>query len=248
LARLSASEWLAELAVWVPDEQTHQLRQLTRTRSHLVKHTTMLRNAIRAVLRGEGLQCPAANLMGDKAQAWLEATTARLPTMVAACLQHLRASLAQLQADLEALDACLEEQVAPDERCRQLDTIAGCGVTTAATVVAEIGDIRRFHSAKALRKYAGLTPTITQSGERALTGRLVRPCNKFLKQVLILIAQGYARSGQVDDTSLKKTYYRCFFRHGPNPAKVALARQLCDVLFAMLRDGTDFNPKRLAAA
>jgi hypothetical protein len=52
----------------------------------------------------------------------------------------------------------------------------------------------------------------------------------------------------VDGTNLKRTYYRYVFRHGPNPAKVALARQLCDVLFVMLQDGTDFHPKHLAAA
>jgi len=119
---------------------------------------------------------------------------------------------------------------------------------TAATVVAEIGDIRRFGTAKALRKHAGLTPTITRSGERSTTSRLVRACNKHLKQALILIAQSFARSVQTDGTSLEKTYYRCFFRHGPNPAKVALARQLCDVLFAMPRGGTDSQPECLAAA
>jgi len=206
----------------------------------------MLRNAIRSLLRGEGLLCQASDLTGEAAQVWLDEIQVSWPSVIRQCLQHLRQGLAQVMADLADLEALVAERVAQDERCRQLDTLAGCGPVTAATVVAEVGDIQRFSAAKSLRKYAGLTPTISQSGDRSTTGKLVKPCNKHLKHALILIAQSFARSSRVDGTRLEKAYYRCLFRHGPNPAKVSLARGLCDVIFAMLRDGTDFNPKLLA--
>lgn len=248
LARLSATDWLDKLAVWVPDQRTHQLRIVTRTRAHLVKHSNMLRNAIRSLLRGEGLLCKATDLTGDAAQAWLDETEPNLPPVIRQCLQVQRQALSEVMQHIAALDAVLEELVGADQRCQQLDTIAGCGPVTAATVVAEIGDIARFGHARALRKYAGLTPTISQSGDRSTTGRLVRPCNKHLKHAMILIAQSFARSHRVDGTRIKQSYYRCLFRHGPNPAKVSLARRLCDVVFAMLRDQTQFNPELLAAA
>jgi len=106
LARLSASEWLTESAVWVPDERTHQLRQLTRTRAHMVKHATMLRNALRAVLRGEGLRCQATDLTAAGARAWLDAIAASLPPMIREGLHHLPQSLAHVRADLAAWERC----------------------------------------------------------------------------------------------------------------------------------------------
>jgi transposase len=248
LARLSATDWLDKLAVWVPDQRTHQLRIVTRTRAHLVKHSNMLRNAIRSLLRGEGLLCKATDLTGDAAQAWLDQIEPNLPPVIRQCLQVQRQALTDVMRQIAALDAELEQLVAQDERCQQLDTIAGCGPVTAATIAAEIGDIARFRHARALRKYAGLTPSISQSGDRSTTGKLVVACNKHLKHAMILIAQHFATTHRVDGTRIKNSYYRCLFRHGPNPAKVSLARRLCDVVFAMLRDQTDFNPELLAAA
>jgi transposase len=110
------------------------------------------------------------------------------------------------------------------------------------------GDIARFPGAKALRRYAGLTPKVEQSGERTITGKLVPRCNKHLRRALIIIAQSFVKSARVTDTRAKSCYFRCLFRHGPNPARADLARRLCDIIFAMLRDGTDFDPGRLAVA
>lgn len=97
-----------------------------------------------------------------------------------------------------------------------------------------------------MRSYAGLAPSIWQSGERCFLGKLTKG-NRYLKYALVLLAQHVAWSRHFADTRIKRAYCRVLHKHGPNPAKVALARHLCDVIFAMLRDEKDFAPELLAA-
>ena len=248
LAMLSARGWAEDIKVWVPDTQAHHLRQLTRAREKASGLSNQVRNEIRALLRGEGFQCPAERLTSPKATAWMDEIAQRLDPLTRQILHSFRELLAAIVKQIADFDAMLEEAVAEDKRCQQLTTIIGCSTVTAAAVVAEIGDISRFDDAKALRRYAGLTPRIEQSGERTKIGHLVEQCNKHLRRALILIAQCFAHNKRLEDTRIRRQYYRCLFRHGPNPAKVDAARRLCDIIFAMLRDGTDFDPGRLALA
>ena len=44
---------------------------------------------------------------------------------------------------------------------------------------------------------------------------------------------------------MRRRYYRCMNNYGQTVANIDLARQLCDIIYAMLRDGTDYQPKRL---
>jgi len=246
LAKLSLERRAAPMAVWLADLPTHELRTLTRTRAALVQQTTALQNQLRALLRAEGLQCPRSDLMGRQAQRDLDALASLLPSLAAVCFGQLRASLVFLKQQIQTLEQQLAQQALAHPDCRRLMTLPGCGIILASTLIAEIGSISRFSQAKYLRSYAGLTPRICQSGERSYLGPLARG-HRGLKYALVLLAQHFAWHQGFADTHLKQAYYRCLHRHGPNPAKVALARHLCDVIFAMLRDGTDFTPQRLAA-
>ena len=248
LALLSVRGWVEQISIWVADTRTQRLRVLTRSRERWSKVSNITRNGIRATIRAEGLMCSATDLTGPTAKAWLDDIETHLDPLTRQILQQDRQMLDRIMENIAVIDILLAEVAAEDERCQQLDTIAGCGLVTAAAVVAEVGDITRFPSAKALRRYAGLTPKMEQSGERTVTGKLVRHCNKHLRRALIIIAQCFPKSARITGTRMRSHYYQCVFRHGPNPAKVDLARRLCDVIFAMLRDGTDFDPGRLAVA
>jgi transposase len=246
LAKLSLQQRAAAMAVWLADLPTQQLRVLVRTRAALVQQTTALQNQLRALLRAEGLQVPCSDLMGRQAQRDLDALAPLLPAVSALCLAQLRGSLHFGKQQIQQLDQQLATLTGAHADCQRLMTLPGCGVILAATIVAEIGAISRFRTAKQLRSYAGLTPRICQSGERSYLGPLTRG-HRGLKYALVLLAQHFAWNRGFDGTGLKQAYYRCLHRHGPTPAKVALARHLCDVIFAMLRDGTDFTPQQLAA-
>jgi transposase len=243
---LSFEQRAAPMAVWLLDVPTHELRTVSRTRLALVRQATMVQNQLRALLRGAGLSCRSTDLMGARAQRELDALAPLLSAVCVACLDTLRQALSCLKQQIQQLEQRLQQLVGDDARCRRLLTIYGCGDVLAGLIVGEIGPISRFSGAKQLRRYAGLTPRIHQSGARSYTGAL-SPGDPYLKYALVLLAQHFAWSRRWGDTRLKGAYYRCLNQHGPKPAKVALARHLCDVIFAMLRDETDFEPAALAA-
>lgn len=246
LARMVA-EGGGDAKVWVADDPLDELRTLTRTHRQLVQIGTKLRNQIRALIRHEGQDCPYQNLMGKRAGAWLDEFVATLAPCKQVALRALRQALQDNVALICELQAVMRQVAEHSAAVRRLRTICGCGLILALTIAAEIGDIWRFPLPKHLRGYSGLTPRVSQSGDRTHTGPLVRRGNPYLRHALILLAQQVSRSKQLADTRLKRFHSRHLGRHGANPAKVALARKLCDIIFAMLRNGTDLDPQRLAA-
>lgn len=242
LARMSFENAIGKLRVWVADEHTEQLRALTRTREKLVEQTTALRNEWRAQLAAHGLRCPANDVLSPKAGRWLAEHLDSLPAWSQFCLSRLHESLLALREQIQLLDREIERQAATDPASQIVRSLAGAGPLLSVTVAAELGDVARFESLGRACSYAGLTPTVKQSGERSYTGRIARRGNPHLRRALILLAQHFAWQKNLGDTSLKRLYYRTLHKHGPNAAKVALARALCRVIVAMLRAQQAFAP------
>ena len=69
-----------------------------------------------------------------------------------------------------------------------LTTIPGIGYFSALLIYAEIGDVKRFPNPKKLCSYAGLVPSIRQSGNKVITGKITKEGNKLLRWVLVQCA------------------------------------------------------------
>ena len=248
LAKMSFENAIDQLRVWVADEHTEELRSLTRTREKLVELTTALRNEWRSQLAGFGLICPANDVLSAKTERWLAQHLTAVPQWGQFCLQRVRDSLLSVREQIKLLDREIEKHAATDPACQKVRSLPGCGALLAVTIVAELGDVARFASLGRACSYAGLTPTIKQSGEHSYTGRIARRGNPHLRRALILLAQHFAWQKDLGETALKRRYYRTLHKHGPNAAKVALARGLCRVILAMLRTEQMFAlPQKLAA-
>jgi transposase len=248
LARMSFENAIQKLRVWVPDERTEELRALTRTREKLVEQTTALRNEWRAQLAACGLVCDADDVLSAKAKSWLAANLKAVPKWRQFCLQCVYDSLCSVHQQIKRLDREIERQARQDPACQKLRTLPGCGPLLAVTIVAELGDVNRFVNLRRVCSYAGLTPSVHQSGDHNYTGRIVRRGNPHLRRALVLLAQHFAWQKDLSETCLKRRYYRTLHKHGPNAAKVALARGLCRVIVAMLRIGEDFRQPQKQAA
>jgi transposase len=118
-----------------------------------------------------------------------------------------------------------------------LTSMPGVGVRTAARLLTEISG-KHFATAGHLAAYAGLAPVTRRSGSSIRGEHPSRRGNKILKWALFLSAFAALR----DPTS--RAYYDRKIAQGKrhNQALVALARRRCDVLYAMLRDGTLYQP------
>jgi len=248
LAKMSFENAIHKMRVWVADERTEELRALTRTREKLVEQTTALRNEWRAQLAAFGLICPANDVLSPKAQRWFTEHFDTLPQWGQFCLQRLHESLLLLREQIRLLDRSIERQAAQDAACQTVRSLPGCGALLAVTIAAELGDVARFESLGRACSYAGLTPSVRKSAERAYIGRILRRGNPHLRRALVLLAQHFAWQKDLGETSLKKSYYRTLHKHGPNAAKMALARGLCRVIVAMLRADQAFAPPNPTAA
>ena len=217
--------------LYVPDPLTQDLRTLTRAKIQASRHVTKKVNEIGSLLRGWGI-IVKCSLLSKKGQKLVEESRPKLPEH---SLKILDMWLGMLKTEQE-IEAELEKDVkaeaAKDETCQILMSIPGVGPITALVIRSEVGDINRFGSAAALICYCGLSPTVSQSSESTYYGKLNKACNRYLKYVLVLRAQGMGRSKK--ENPMRQTYWRVVIK-GKNHAKIAVARQLVRVIYRMLK-------------
>jgi transposase len=234
LAKLLAGGFLP--AVWLPDEQTRILRRRISARAQLVRQRTRAKNQVHATLiRNLKGKPPVSDLFGVRGRRWLAAQD--LPAdeqeTVAACLRQI----AFLDGEIALIERALAEQVLASTETRRLLTLPGVNFVTAAALLAAVGDIRRFPSARQLVSYLGLDPRVSQSGaEPARHGRISKQGPGETRHVLVEAAWHASRA----PGPLRAFHQRIAARRGGNIATVAVARKLAVIAWHMLSRGEDY--------
>ena len=144
-----------------------------------------------------------------------------------------------LDKQIEALDCQILEYYEKFD-C-YLHTIPGIGMIAAATILAEIGDINRFKSSSALVAFAGIDPTVRQSGEFSSThNHMSKRGSPYLRHAIFLVATTCSFHN-----SPLNAYYKKKRDQGKHhlTATGAVARKLTTVIYAVLRDSKPYEPK-----
>ena len=144
-----------------------------------------------------------------------------------------------LDKQIEALDCQILEYYEKFD-C-YLHTIPGIGMIAAATILAEIGDINRFKSSSALVAFAGIDPTVRQSGEFSSThNHMSKRGSPYLRHAIFLAATTCSFHN-----SPLNAYYKRKRDQGKHhlTATGAVARKLTSVIYAVLRDSKPYEPK-----
>jgi transposase len=240
LAKLLAAGMLP--GTWVCDEQTRVLRRRLARRSQLVRGRTRARNQVHAiVIRNLGGRPPASDTFGKTGRAWLQ--TLELPSdereMVDSCLREgdfLTGEIARIDREIARYAlGCAE--------IRRLMTIPGISVTTAATLIATIGRIDRFPSARHLVGYIGLDPRSRQSGvSPARHGHISKQGSSAARHVLCEAAHAAMRA----PGPLRAFGARVRARRGSKIATVAVARKLVCLAWQLLTKHEDYHYERPA--
>src|SRR5438876_2650186 len=233
LAKLLAVGFLAE--VWTPDEQTRVLRRRISRRAQLVRQRTREKNQVHAILIRNLKRRSATDLFGAAGRRWLAAQ--QLPAdereMVEACLRGIDF----LDREVAAIDRALAELVLASPELRRLLTLPGVNFVTACALLASIGDVRRFPTARHLVSYLGLDPRVRQSGsEPARHGRISKQGPGETRHVLVEAAWHATRTAG----PLRAFHERIAARRGSNVATVAVARKLAVIAWHMLSRGEDY--------
>ncbi|MGQ0641657.1 MAG: IS110 family transposase, partial [Gemmatimonadaceae bacterium] len=150
-----------------------------------------------------------------------------------------------LNEQIAAADARLVAMMQVDPHVRLLATAPGVGPVTATAFVATIDDITRFHSPHELEAYLGLVPGEWSSGEKRRLGAITKAGNTQLRWLLVEASWGILRSKSLETVALRRWTLRIAARRGKSIAAVALARRLAGILYAMWRDGTPYDARKI---
>ena len=163
--------------VWVPDEDHEALRDLTRAREDARVDLLRARHRLSKFLLRLGLVLPAgAKPWGVKHRQWLQGLTLARASQQIVLREYLLA-VEQVQERLRRLEAELVEAATTSQHAvviAALQALRGVGLVTAVTLVAELGDLRRFRTPRELMAYAGVVPAESSSGPRHHRGQLRR--------------------------------------------------------------------------
>lgn len=161
-----------------------------------------------------------------------EAASFQIRTMVSQ-VEFLNATIAKVEKEVASLLGKVEPNIT---------TIPGVSTTTGAQIVAEIGDVKRLRNAASIVKYAGLNSGVDESGKYSAEGvPITKHGSPYLRRSLWLAAN---RARQYDPRL--KEYYDKLRRKGKphRVAVTAVARKLCHVVYAVMRDGKPYDPAK----
>lgn len=234
LAHLLRTGFLPE-AYLAPREVRDQ-RALLQHRQGLVKMRTAVKNRIHALLRRFNLSVAASDIFGVKGRRQLKGLL--LPAPYGGLLGQWLRMLEELDALIRINERRIRRELAEEPRARLLMSLPGVGLLTAHLILAEVGPIERFASAKKFASYAGLCPSTRQSGAKTFHGRIGPAGRKYLKWALVESAHTAARR----DPHCGRLYQRHRRSKGPGKATVIVAHFLARMVWKVLKEGKPYRP------
>lgn len=218
--------------VWVPPVAIRELRTLLGYYDQLVRKTVVFQNQIRAVVRRNGIKVAMRRLLSPAGRCELERLD--LPLADRLAVASAMAMYDAIQQEAARIEREIAHRVQENPGVKLLMSITGVGLLTAAVVYAWVGDPSRFKGAKQIARYAGLDPSVIQSGEVDWVGRISKNGSCLLRHFLVQAAQIIARA---DQGPLGQYFRGLASRKCRNKAVIALARKLLVVMWKMLSTG-----------
>lgn len=243
--RLSKASWQTDVpSVHIPSKTAREIKSLCGARDILVETRTKLINNVRGWMRTQlwRIRTGATISFPDRVRGHAKAKDVSLPEHVDRQLRVLSVVL----EEIKAADRQLRKLAGDNEVCRRLMAVPGVGPLTALRFVAAIDDPARFASAHRVASYIGLTPGENSSSERERKTGITKAGPAALRRCLVQAAHAALRVRSVHP--MIQWARRISERRGSQVARVALARKISGVLFALWRDGATYERRAAAAA
>jgi transposase len=230
LAHLLRADLLPEAYV-APRElrDLRDLRDLLRQRVVLTQMRTALKNRVHALIARQGIGHGHTDLFGRAGHATLDRMPLRPEPRRR--LEVLLRLIADFDREIDALAKEIDRLAKHDPRIEVLTQIRGIGRYIAMLIIAEVGEVERFPSARHLCAWAGLTTTVRSSDGKARLGHISRLGSSTLRWALVEAAQHTQRGGG----PLRESFERIAKRRGRQVAKVAVARKMLTLCWARRR-------------
>ena len=213
---------------YIPPDNYQQLRELTRHRARLSRQAATAKTQLRSLLARHNLASPFRSAFGVRGCRWFsEQEFGWTDNLVR---DELLLRLEHYRHQLKVIDERLEQLRGEFPQVEALLDIYGVGLYTALLVIAELGEVQRFRTARQVGSYAGLTSRVRQSGDHCYRGSITREGSPWLRWILVEAAIQTIRN----DPPLKNFYQRIRKRSGAKKARVAAARKLAEICWKRL--------------
>lgn len=222
--------------VFIPDRKTRMTRELLRYRINIVNDRSRNIFRLKGLLDKLGLDSS-----GDFAtykrlkKIPLESLTENYKDIAAGYIERI-SSLVKKEHDSGKL---IEESAKEDTDIRNLIGIPGLSYFSAALIKSEIACIERFASFGRLCAYAGLSPSVSQSGNKCIYGSLNKNRRKYLRWILLEVVHCYIKA----DPSRIMRFESIKRKKGYNTAKIIFAREMLKIIFHILKEKRPYYEK-----
>jgi transposase len=230
---------------FVPIKTVEQLeiQAMHRIRSELICHRTAKGNQIRGLIAEYGLVAPQQ--MAKLRMAiphWLEDGDNGLTDRFRGLLNGLWGDLKGLDQRVHELDLAIKAIADSDVDANRLQQLRGVGPLTATALVAAVGKGEHFTRGRQMSASVGVTPRQHSSGNKERLLGISKRGDPYLRSLLIHGARSVVYKAKNKDDPLSRWVTDLAARRHPNVAAVALANKTVRMAWAMLHNGTDYQP------
>jgi transposase len=214
-----------------------------RIREGLIGQRTAKANQIRGLVGEYGLVAPVG--IGHLRRAlpeWLEDAENGLTDEFRVLLANLAEDLRQLDDRIVDLDEWIAQSVCKDPVAQRLMKLRGIGPLTASALSGALGDGRAFSKGRDFAASLGLTPRQHSTGGKDRLLGISKRGDPYLRKLLVHGARAVIRHAKKRDDVLSLWIRALMARKHANVAAVALANKTARVAWAIVHDGTDYDP------
>lgn len=226
--------------VAIKSETCSSVMVLHRTRDFLVRQRTQIGNAIRAHMTEFGIIAAKGAQNVDRLSEQLDQLpeAARLPVAL------LFDQLFETNKRIERLRDEIEGAYGQNETSQRLATIPGVGILSATIIAATTPDVDNFDCARDYAAWLGLTPKPHSTGGKQKVGSISKMGNRYIRRLLYL--------GAMAQIMLRRRLKRepgsdwlsgMLIRKKTKVVAIALAHRMARMIFAVLRDGSRYEPQ-----
>jgi len=232
--------------VQVKSVEQQDIQATHRIRSELIGQRTAKVNQIRGLVSEYGLVAPQQIQALRKAiPQWLEDGDNGLTGRFRRILNGLWGDLKVLDDRIGELDREIKSMALNIPVAVRLQTLRGVGPMIATALIAAVGDGQQFANGRQMAASLGLTPRQHSSGNKERLLGISKRGDSYLRSLLVHGARSAVYAARNKEDRLSQWVIGLASRRHTNVAAVALANKTVRMAWALLRNGTEYEPGRV---
>lgn len=234
----------------VKSVEQHAIAALHRLRSGWKAERTARINCVRGILRELGIVLPVgARAVVPKVQELLREPGCIIPGILQPVLDEACDEIQELERKAKHVELQLAAFARSNPLVGRLCSVPGVGLLSATALVAFVGNVQRFRTARHFASYLGITPRERSSGSMRILGRISKRGDVYLRMLLIHGARAVLLSAKrmKHPDPLRTWALEVEERRGHNKAAVAVANKIARIVWAVWLRQDEYNATSKAA-